>query len=122
MGVLGETVRHAVEQFDTFPKPDFVQEVTLTSDEFTSLCPVTGQPDFCTVTICYRPGKVCIESKSLKLYLWQFREEGVFCEALSSRICADVWNQIAPFAVTVTVEMRPRGGVAIRSEARRSYA
>ena len=73
---LGKTVRTPMRTLDTFPKPAGVETVIMESDEVTSLCPVTGQPDWETVTIGYAPDQACIESKSLKLYLWSFREEG----------------------------------------------
>ena len=69
---LGKTVKHPVEELDTFPAPDGVGQVTMTSDEVASSCPITGQPDFYVVEIEYRPSTLCIESKSLKLYLWGF--------------------------------------------------
>ncbi|MCL6611191.1 MAG: preQ(1) synthase [Peptococcaceae bacterium] len=87
------------------------------SDEVTSLCPVTGQPDWETVTIEYEPDKHCIESKSLKLYLWSFREEGHFCEALDSRIAQDVQEACRPKWCRVTVRQKPRGGVKIEATA-----
>ena len=82
----------------------------LESDEVTSLCPVTGQPDWETVRIEFEPGPYCIESKSLKLYLWSFREEGAFCEALAARIAQDVYEACKPAWVKVTVTQKPRGG------------
>lgn len=70
--------------YETILTPIGVRRVVLESDEVTSLCPVTGQPDWETVHIEFEPGAYCIESKSLKLYLWSFREEGHFCEALAA--------------------------------------
>lgn len=115
--LLGQQVRHAVRQLETFPRPPTVVTVTLTTDEFTSLCPITGQPDFQTVSITYRPDKLCLESKSLKLYLWAFREEGHFCEALAARIAADVMAAVQPFSVQVVITQKPRGGIAIVAQA-----
>jgi 7-cyano-7-deazaguanine reductase len=100
-----------------FPKPEGVERVVLESDEVTSLCPVTGQPDWETVTIEYAPDKSCIESKSLKLYLWSFRQEGVFCEALAARIAGDIASAYAPFWVEVVVTQKPRGGIRISAKA-----
>ncbi|HEY8391332.1 MAG TPA: preQ(1) synthase [Capillibacterium sp.] len=116
--VLGKTVREPIRTLDTFPKPEGVETVIMESDEVTSLCPVTGQPDWETVTIEYAPDQACIESKSLKLYLWSFREEGAFCEALASRIAHDVAAACHPFWVTVTVTQKPRGGVKLVAKAR----
>jgi 7-cyano-7-deazaguanine reductase len=90
------------------------------SDEFTSLCPVTGQPDWSTVIIEYAPRNRCIESKSLKLYLWSFREEGIFCEALADRIAADVFAACQPGWCRATVVQKPRGGIKITSVAEKN--
>jgi 7-cyano-7-deazaguanine reductase len=121
---LGKKVRDARQDLESFPCPPGVKSVTLTSDEFTSLCPVTGQPDFSTVRISYEPNELCLESKSLKLYLWAFREEGHFCEALSSRIAHDVLDALGAKRVEVEVTQRPRGGITIvaRSEVARDRA
>src|SRR5437016_1253811 len=116
---LGKHVTAPSKTLETFPKPAHVRTVTMVCDEVTSLCPVTGQPDFETITIEYEPDAHCIESKSLKLYLWSFRDEGVFCEALSAEIAADVMAAARPFSCTVTVEQRPRGGITIRAVASR---
>lgn len=115
---LGKKAREARQDLEAFACPPDVKSVTLTCDEFTSLCPVTGQPDFSTVRITYEPNELCLESKSLKLYLWTFREEGHFCEALSSRIARDVLDVLAAKRVEVEVTQRPRGGIEIvaRSE------
>jgi len=110
---LGKDVRQPVEALEVFPKPAGVATVVLESDEVTSLCPVTGQPDWETVTIEYAPNQSCIESKSLKLYFWSFRETGMFCEALAARIAADVNQVCRPFWVKVTVTQKPRGGIKI---------
>ena len=85
--------------------------------EFTSLCPVTGQPDFGHIVIDYVPNRLCLESKSLKLYLFAFRNCDIFHEEAVNRILNDVVKAIRPLAATVTGEFRPRGGIAIRVEA-----
>jgi 7-cyano-7-deazaguanine reductase len=90
-----------------------VSEVCLTSEEFTSFCPLTGQPDFGTVTIEYQPDKLCIESRSLKYYLWSYRDEGAFYEAVAARIADDVVYAVAPKRVAVTVTQNVRGGIGI---------
>ena len=72
--VLGSTVRHAIDHVEVFPAPADVTLVTFTNDELASMCPVTEQPDLSTVVIEYVPGGWCVESKSLKLYLWGFRD------------------------------------------------
>jgi 7-cyano-7-deazaguanine reductase len=99
---------------ETFPNPG-VSRVEMTSDELTAVCPVTGQPDLYEATIEYRPGALCIESKSLKLYLSGFRNEGAFCEALAVRIRDDVAEalQLLPEQVRVTLKQKARGGITI---------
>lgn len=115
---LGQNVRQPSRVLEVFPKPEGVTTVVMESDEVTSLCPVTGQPDWETVTIEYAPNHSCIESKSLKLYLWSFREEGVFCEALAAQIAKDIAAACQPFWVEVTVCQKPRGGVKLVAKAR----
>ncbi|HEX9692475.1 MAG TPA: preQ(1) synthase [Gemmatimonadales bacterium] len=102
-----------------FPAPD-VQAVTMSGHEFTSLCPLTGQPDYGTISIEYTPGALCIESRALKYYLWSFREEGAFCEALAARIADDVVYAVAPTRVRVTLHQNARGGVTVTAVAERT--
>ena len=90
-----------------------VNEVRLFTEEFTSICPLTGQPDFGSVEIRYRPHKRCLESRALKYYLWSFREEGAFFEAVAARIADDVVYAVSPYHLEVTVTQRPRGGIGI---------
>src|SRR5213075_3540456 len=97
---------------EAFPAPN-VQLVTMTGTEFTSICPRTGQPDFGTVTIEYEPAKVCIESKSLKYYLWSYRDEGAFCESLAAQIADDIVYAVAPKSLKVQVNQNVRGGIAL---------
>jgi 7-cyano-7-deazaguanine reductase len=103
---------------EAFTAPN-VQLVTMTGTEFTSICPKTGQPDFGTVIIEYEPKDLCIESKALKYYLWSYRNEGAFCEALAAQIADDVVYAITPRAVTVRVTQNVRGGIALVAVARR---
>lgn len=103
---------------EAFPAPN-VQLVTMTGTEFTSICPKTGQPDFGTVIIEYVPKDLCIESKALKYYLWSYRNEGAFCEALAAQIAEDVVYAIKPKSLTVRVTQNVRGGIALVAEARR---
>jgi 7-cyano-7-deazaguanine reductase len=99
---------------ETFPNPG-VSHVDMTSDELAAICPVTGQPDQYTATIEYWPQTLCIESKSLKLYLNGYRNEGAFCEALTVKIRDDVAEALAlPVdAVKVTLRQKARGGITI---------
>jgi 7-cyano-7-deazaguanine reductase len=112
-----EEAREVLRQ-EAFPAPD-VQRVTLEATEFTSICPRTGQPDFGTVTVEYVPGERCLESKSLKYYLWSYRDEGAFCETLAGRIADDVMFAIEPRFVRVHVSQNVRGGIAIVAVAER---
>lgn len=79
--------------------------------EFTSLCPITGQPDFATITIEYIPETLCVESKSLKLYLFSFRQTGTFYEEIVNRIYTDLHEQLAPKRLVVNGDFTARGGI-----------
>ena len=81
------------------------------TSEFTSLCPITGQPDFATITIEYIPEKLCVESKSLKLYLFSFRQTGTFYEEIVNRIYTDLIEQLNPRRLVVNGEFTARGGI-----------
>jgi len=115
--ILGNTVRHAVEHVEVFPAPPNVTLVTFTNDELASMCPVTQQPDLSTVVIEYVPAQWCIESKSLKLYLWGFRDRAVFAEALAAEIAGEVMLSAVPQHVRVTLTQRPRGGIEVKAVA-----
>ncbi len=117
---LGKKSVDSPATLETFPSPGSVERVKMTSDEVTAMCPVTGQPDLYTVDIDYRPGERCIESKSLKLYLQSFRNEGVFCEDLADTILRDVAHAVSPVDCTVTVVQKARGGISIQATARLS--
>ncbi|MGA2547738.1 MAG: preQ(1) synthase [Rectinemataceae bacterium] len=114
---LGNQVSTPTRRLEVFPAPPHVTKVVLESDEVTSLCPVTGQPDWETVRIEFEPDAYCIESKSLKLYLWSFREEGAFCENLAARVALDVYEACKPHRVSVVVTQKPRGGIVISATA-----
>ncbi len=116
--VLGNTVRHAIEHVEVFPAPAHVTTVRFTTDELQSMCPVTQQPDISHVVIEYTPDRWCIESKSLKLYLWGFRDRAVFAEALTAEIANEVMTTAQPSRVTVTLTQRPRGGIEVQAVAR----
>ena len=111
---LGQPGSEAYAGLETFPNPG-VAHVEMRSDELTAVCPVTGQPDLYVATIAYRPRELCLESKSLKLYLSTFRNEGAFCEALAVQIRDDVAKalELAPEDVQVTLEQKARGGITI---------
>jgi 7-cyano-7-deazaguanine reductase len=111
---LGHAGSEHYAGLETFANPG-VALVQMESDELTAVCPVTGQPDFYLATIEYNPDALCLESKSLKLYLNGFREEGHFCEALAVKIRDDVAAalELEPDRVTVTLEQKARGGITI---------
>ena len=111
---LGNPGSERYAGLETFPNPG-VADVELVSDELTAVCPITGQPDLYRVTIGYRPAGLCLESKSLKLYLNGFRNEGVFCEALAARIRDDVAAalELPAAKVRITLEQKARGGITI---------
>lgn len=115
--VLGHTVRHPIEHVEVFPTPANVTVVRFTTDEVASMCPVTQQPDLSRVVIEYGPAESCIESKSLKLYLWGFRDRDVFAEALAAEIATEVMDTARPHWVTVTLTQRPRGGIEVQAVA-----
>lgn len=93
------------------PAPERDYEIRVESREFTCLCPLTGQPDFATFRLCYVPDHKCVELKSLKLYLWSFRDEGQFHEAVINRILDDLVALVAPRRMTVEGEFLVRGGL-----------
>lgn len=101
---------------ESFPAPN-VQEITFRALEFTSVCPKTGQPDFGRVEISYIPDEKCIESKSLKFYLWSYRDHGAYCESLAANIADDVVYAINPKRVAVTVYQTARGGIELQTTA-----
>src|SRR5512142_1185419 len=102
--LLGHDIRQPVRKLETFPNlhPGRPYTVTLVCPEFTCVCPATGQPDFATITIHYIPDKRIVESKSLKLYLWSYREEGVFHEHVTNVILDDLVAALDPIYCRVT--------------------
>jgi 7-cyano-7-deazaguanine reductase len=117
--VLGQTVRHPIDHLECFEAPAHVTSVRFTMDELQSLCPVTQQPDMSSLVIEYRPDRRCVESKSLKLYLWSFRDRRVFCEALAAEIAGEVVRAADPHEVRVTVTQHARGGIVTAATAER---
>ena len=114
---LGRPMNQPSKEMETFPAPANVTVVRFTSDELTSFCPVTEQPDFNTVEIEYRPDKLCVESKSLKLYLWTFREERIFGEGLAAQIAQDMMDRLQPHYCKVTLKQNIRGGLQMTAVA-----
>ena len=117
--VLGEDVRGPIraEQLDEVPwsHGDTDATVEFTTNELTATCPITGQPDFYDLKLSYRPSSSLIESKSLKLYLWGFRERGIFAEDLAATLLKDLVAACDPAEMTVDLTQRVRGGLQIRT-------
>ena len=114
MALEGDKVpSQASKELQTFPNPrpsrDF--EILFTCPEFTCLCPMTGQPDFATIIIRYTPIERCVELKSLKLYLWSYRQEGAFHEDVTNRILDDLVGLLTPLRMTVVGDFMVRGGI-----------
>ncbi len=101
------------KHLETFPNPNPERdyEIHFQCPEFTCLCPKTGQPDFACFDIRYVPGDTCVELKSLKLYMWSFRDEGHFHEAVTNRILDDLLTAAAPRRMTVVGDFYVRGGI-----------
>jgi 7-cyano-7-deazaguanine reductase len=101
------------KELETFPNPrpgrDY--EISMECPEFTCVCPRTGQPDFATIRIRFMPDQLCIELKSLKLYLWSFRDEGAFHEDVINRILDDLVRACRPKSITVVGDFNIRGGI-----------
>ena len=103
--------RKILESFAN-PKASRDYEVKFVFPEFTSMCPVTGQPDFATITIAYVPDELCVEMKSLKLYFFSFRNKGIFYEAVTNQILDDLVAVLQPRRMTVVGDFAVRGGTA----------
>jgi len=93
------------------PNPERDYEIAFEAPEFTCLCPMTGQPDFATIRIRYVPDAKCVELKSLKLYLWSYRDEGTFHEAVTNRIAGDLIDALDPRFLEVVGDFYVRGGI-----------
>jgi 7-cyano-7-deazaguanine reductase len=118
--LLGQKVNQPLRQLETFPNrhPGRQYIVTLETNEFTCVCPMTGQPDFATLTIRYVPDQRIVESKSLKLYLWSYRNEGVFHEHVTNLILDDLVAALDPIWCEVKGVFNVRGGIGLTVEAR----
>jgi len=103
--------RGILESFEN-PRPGREYEIRFVFPEFTSVCPVTGQPDFATITVSYVPGRFCVEMKSLKLYFFAYRNKGIFYEAVVNTILDDLVAALKPRRMTVVGEFAVRGGTA----------
>ena len=101
------------DKLETFPNPAPQRDYTIriSVPEFTCLCPKTGQPDFATLDLEYVPDATCVELKSLKLYVWSFRDRGAFHEAVTNEILAHIAGAIAPRFMRLTARFNVRGGI-----------
>jgi 7-cyano-7-deazaguanine reductase len=108
---MSNEFRATLETFtNEFPEREYTIEIVC--PEFTSVCPKTGQPDFGTLTITYVPARKCVELKSLKLYLQQFRNEGIFYEHATNRILDDLVSMVEPRWMQLQASFTPRGGIS----------
>ncbi|MCU0863570.1 MAG: preQ(1) synthase [Planctomycetes bacterium] len=107
---------HDSKVLDTFPnpQPDRDYEIEFDCPEFTCVCPKTGQPDFATITIRYVPDRLCVELKSLKLYLWSFRDVGAFHEKVTNDIGGDLHRLLQPRRLEVVGDFKVRGGITTK--------
>lgn len=98
---------------ETFPNPEPDRDYTIRIrvPEFTCLCPKTGQPDFAELTLEYVPDRICVELKALKMYVWSFRDEGAFHEAVTNRILNDLVDAIGPRFMRLSADFNVRGGI-----------
>ena len=105
--------RPSKKSLETFPNPSTDRDYTIRMriPEFTCLCPKTGQPDFATLHLEYVPDAKCVELKSLKLYIWSYRDEGAFHEAVTNRILDDLVEAMKPRFIRLTAEFYVRGGI-----------
>lgn len=107
---MDDSFRNVLETFEN-PNPRRDYAIEIVCPEFTSVCPKTGQPDFGTLTIMYVPDAKCVELKSLKFYLQQFRNQGVYYETVTNRILDDLAAVLRPRRMTLTAAFTPRGGL-----------
>ena len=112
------------KDLETFPNPQLDRDYTISIEipEFTCLCPRTGQPDFATLKLEYVPDKACIELKSLKLYIWSFRDQGAFHEAVTNQILDDLVGALEPRYMRLEARFNVRGGLhtTVRAEHRKT--
>ena len=96
------------------PQPDRDYTIRISIPEFTCLCPITGQPDFATLLLEYIPDRLCVELKSLKMYIWSFRNEGAFHEAVTNEILDDLVKATAPRFMRLSADFYVRGGISTK--------
>ena len=110
---LGTRLNHPSSELETFPNPAPERDYTIRMQipEFTCLCPKTGQPDFATLELEYIPERLCVELKSLKLYVWSFRDQGAFHEAVTNQILDHLTGALSPRFMRLTARFNVRGGI-----------
>jgi 7-cyano-7-deazaguanine reductase len=110
---LGATLNRPSQDLETFPNPTPERDYTIRMEipEFTCLCPKTGQPDFATLSLEYVPEDRCIELKSLKLYIWSFRDRGAFHEAVTNEILGHLVDAVMPRFMRISAKFNVRGGI-----------
>jgi 7-cyano-7-deazaguanine reductase len=114
---MSDSFRDTLETFpNQFPERNY--KIEIICPEFTSVCPKTGQPDFGRLTITYTPDTLCVELKSLKMYLQHFRNEGIFYENVTNRILDDLVSVLQPRRLTLLAQFSPRGGISTNVTAR----
>ena len=116
---LGKPSNRPIDTVDLIPWQGETIMVRLDCAEFTSICPVTGQPDFGALVIEYVPDRHLVETKSLKLYLWKYRTEAGFNEALVDRMAGDLYQQLRPRWLRMVGTFHPRGGIGVTATAER---
>jgi 7-cyano-7-deazaguanine reductase len=116
-GTLPSKPSKALETFPN-PSPDRDYVIRHVCPEYTAICPVTGQPDFGTIVVRYVPDRLCVELKSLKLYLWSFRNEGHYFEQVTNQILDDLVRAVSPRRMMVVGRFNVRGGIGTRVVAR----
>src|ERR1700745_1164571 len=112
------------KELETFANPELARDYTIRMQipEFTCLCPRTGQPDFATLDLVYVPGRLCVELKSLKLYIWSFRDRGAFHEAVTNEIADHLETTLRPRFLRLTARFNVRGGIHTTVVAERRQA
>tara|TARA_B100001250_G_scaffold143910_1_gene123184 strand:- start:142 stop:525 length:384 start_codon:yes stop_codon:yes gene_type:complete len=105
--------KQAIKVLETFPNPNLRRDYTINFEipEFSCLCPKTGQPDFAVLEIEYIPDNLCVELKSLKLYIWSYRDHGAFHEAVTNKILDDLVATISPRFMNISANFNVRGGI-----------
>lgn len=96
------------------PHPKINYKIEIYTEEFTCLCPMTGQPDFAKIKVVYIPDKLCVELKSLKAYFWSYRNEGAFHEDVTNRIINDLYKVLKPRYIEINAEFNIRGGITTK--------